>query len=319
MIEVLSLGHALIDMLLEVQDELLLKFYLKKGIFHILTEDKSRELLTSIKGHQTTILPGGSAANTAAAIAYLGGSAAFIGKVGNDEYGYFYEKETKEAGVHSLLSKSDDLTGHCIVLITPDGERTFVVHYGAARELTKDDISEDAIKNSKIIHIEGYMFDDPKTKQISFHALTLAKKHKKIISFDIADPGVVTRNRDEFQLIINDYADIIFANESEAKALTGKEPEESVHDLAKNNKIVVVKLGEHGSLIKKGDTIIKIAAVKTKVIDTTGAGDAYAAGFLHGFTEEKSLEECGKMGAQLAAKVISQIGARLKPQIIKKF
>ena len=315
--DIYGLGNALVDFLVEVDDGLLNELKLTKGQFHLTDQEQSKAILEKIKYANAKICAGGSAANAIAAIAMLGGKAAFCSKIGRDEYGYLYEKETSTAGVDPKLKKSEHLTGHCIVLITPDAERTFVVHYGASTKLSKEEIDEEDIKASKIIHIDGYQLEDPNMKEVCIHAMQLAKKHGTKISLDLSDPGVVKRNKEEFKKIIREYVDIAFANEEEAKALTGKNTEQALDEIACDT--VIIKLGEKGSIIKTKEQKIKINAIKTNAIDTTGAGDAYAAGFLYGLTNNLSLEECGNLASMLGSKVVSQIGARLSPEIIKKF
>lgn len=317
--DVYGIGNALVDILVEVDDSLLKELNLTKCQSHIVGHEHAKAVLDRIKYAKAKICAGGSVPNTIAGVAMLGGKTALFSKIGNDEYGYFYEKETTAVGVASKMKKCDHLTGYCIVFITPDAERTFVVHYGAAAQITKEEINEDDIKTSAAIHIESYQFDHPQTKPVCLHVMELAKKHDKMISIDLSDSGVVRRNKEELKNIIRNYGDVVFANEQEAKELTGKGPEEAVSELAGWCDIAIVKMGANGSLIQNKNQTIKINAIKANVIDTTGAGDAYAAGFLYGFTKGMALEECGNLGSKLASKVVSQIGARLAPDIIKNF
>ncbi len=316
--DVYGIANALVDFSVKVDDALLKEFNLTKGRFHQIDEVQSKAILERIRYVEAKISAGGSAANAIATIAMLGGKAAHFSKIGDDEYGASYEKETQEAGVDSKLKKSPYITGHCIVLMTPDAERTFVVNYGASIMITPEEISEEDIKASKILHIDSYEIDSPELKPICIHAFEYAKKHKTKVSLDLSDPGVVQRNKEELKNIIKTYVDIVFANEEEAFQLTGKDAEAACDEIAQWCGTAIVKLGAQGSIIKTKDKKVRINAVKTIVVDTTGAGDAYAAGFLYGITHDLSLEESGNLASLLGAKVVSQIGARLTPEMIKK-
>ncbi len=322
--DVFGLGNALVDFLVEVDDNLLKELNLTKGRFHQVTNEHSKEIINRIKYSKAKICSGGSCANAIAALGLLGSNAIICSKIGEDEHGYLFEKEANEAKVISKLSKSNTHpTGHCIVLITPDAERTFVVNYGAATTLQKHELPEQEIKESKILHIDGYLIPDKHMKEIALHAIKIAKQNNTKISLDLGDAGIVKNNREEFKNLIKEFVDILFADDDEAFALTNKQPEEAINEIAEWCNIAIVKLGAKGSIIKsKSETnnkIIKISAVKTNAIDTTGAGDAYAAGFLHGLTHSMTLEESGNLGSMLGAKAVSQIGARLSPNVIKEF
>jgi len=308
--DVYGIGSALMDFLIEADEELLRQFSLKKGNMHLIDENASAELLKKIKEYNMQIAPGGSSANTLAGIALLGGKVVFCGKVGDDEHGYMYEKKMSET-IRSNISKTNILTGHAITFITKDSERTFATHLGAALHLKKEDLIEEDIKKSKILHIEGYQLEDKNLRETSLHAMEIAKNNNTKVSIDLADPGLVKRNKEDLRNIVKKYADIVFANENEAKAFTGKDEEAALDEISKLAEIAIVKIGRKGSLVKKGDKIIKVPCYKVKAIDTTGAGDMYAAGFLYGLCKNYDLEKCGKLGAYVAAKVVEQIGARL--------
>jgi len=310
--DVYGIGSALMDFLIEVDEALLSQFNLKKGNMHLIDKAASADLLKKIKEYNMKIAPGGSSANTLAGIALLGGKVVFCGKVGDDEHGYLYEKKMVEGNIKSNIGKADVITGHAITFITPDSERTFATHLGAAMHLKKEDIIEEDIKKSKILHIEGYQLEDPDLRATTLHAMDIAKANDTQISIDLADPGLIERNKEDLKNIVEKYANIVFVNEAEAKAFTGFEEEDALNELIKVTDIAIVKIGERGSLIKKGDEMIKVPAYPVKAVDTTGAGDLYAAGFLYGLCQNQSLEKCGKMGAYVASKVVAQIGARLE-------
>jgi sugar/nucleoside kinase (ribokinase family) len=245
-------------------------------------------------------------------IALLGGNVVFCGKVGRDKHGDIYEEKIVQNGVKSNISRCDkSMTGHAITFITPEGERTFAVHLGAAINLQKEDVFFDDLKESKILHIEGYQLEDKNLREVSLHAMQFAKKNNVKISIDLADAGVVSRNKEDLRKIVKDYADIIFANEEEAYAFSGKKGTEALNEIAKISEMAIVKLGKDGSLVQKGKEICRIKGIKAKAVDTTGAGDMYAAGFLYGLCKGHDMMICGNLGSYFAAKVVEQVGARL--------
>lgn len=311
--DVFGIGAALMDFLIEIEDDQLAEFDLKKGEMHLIDKDKSQEIFKRLSVYKVTTSPGGSSANTLAGIASLGGKVVFCGRIGNDKYGEIYEQKSNECGVCTKLKKDgENMTGHAISFITPDSERTFATHLGAAIHLREEDVFYDDIEHSKILHIEGYQLEDPELRKTSLKAMSFAKKHNTQISIDLADPALVKRNLHDLKNLVKDNADIIFANEEEAKAFTGKEnPEEALDELSNFCSIAIVKIGKKGSLIKKEGKICTIAGIDAAAVDTTGAGDMYAAGVLFGIAKNFSLERSGKIGSWAASKVVSQIGARL--------
>jgi len=212
--DVYGLGNALVDFSVEVDDAVVQELNLTKGQFNLATEEQSKAILERIKYAQTKISPGGSAANCVATIGLLGGKAIHASKVGDDEYGTFYETETRAAGVEPRFLKGTDMTGHCIVLITPDAERTFAVNYGASIQLTKEEIREEDIIASKIMHVDGYKLEHTSTKGAVLHAMAIAKRVDTKVSLDVSDPGVVTRNKEEFLNVIKEFVDIVFCKRS---------------------------------------------------------------------------------------------------------
>jgi len=286
--------------------------------------DRSKRVLNFLEHHQKTQSAGGSAANTIHGLAKLGASTGYIGVIGEDELGGHFVRDLINAGVDPHLIHSDQETGRAIALVTPDSERTFATFLGAAIELSAIHLSNpgpettspdltvkqigDVFKNYSYFHIEGYLVQN---HQLIETALKIAKENNLVISLDLASYNVVEANREFLQAMIRDYVNIVFANEEEAKALTGKEPMEALHELAEYCDIAVVKTGAKGSLIMKGDEVIEIGIIKVIPVDTTGAGDLYAAGFLFGLSNGFSLEACGKTGALLAGNVIEVLGAKM--------
>ncbi len=307
--DVIALGNALMDFLVEVDDNYLAELNLTKGEFSSLEEDASKKLLEKISHLNPETVPGGSSANTLKAISFLGGKTIFCSRVGNDIHGENYIKEMEKLGVQTKINKHESITGHAITFITPDLERTFAVHLGAATKVNKEDVLEEEIKNSKILHVEGYHLGSS-VQETALHAIDLAKKHNTLISLDLSDAGVIKNNEETFQRALPKI-DILFANEDEAKALTGLEPEEAVQQLAQVTKIAVVKIGKEGSLICKDGIITYINGYQANAIDTTGAGDTYSAGFLYGYCQGWELERSGNLGSLMAARIVELKGAKV--------
>ena len=307
--DVMGLGNAIMDLLVQTNEEVLFNLNLKKGEFHLVDEQRSQILLRNIEQRKLKIetIPGGSSANTIKALAFLGGKAILCGKVGTDKYGQTYIQEMKKQGVISRINTHASTTGHALTFITPDAERTFSVHLGAAVTLSKGDILEQDVQRSKVLHLEGYQIEGP-TRETILQAITLAKKHKTLISIDLADPGVIRRNKEFCKKLVYQNADIIFVNETEAKEFTGLEGEQAAKELAGQSRIAVVKLGSRGSLVCKNNKITFIESFPAKAIDSTGAGDSYAAGFLYGFCQNWPLERSAKLGSLLAARVVEKKG-----------
>lgn len=310
-IDVVGIGSALLDFTVEVDERVLDKIGLKKGQMHLIDEKRSREIFEELKDYTIETTPGGSSANTLAGIAVLGGRSLFLGKVGNDHNGDYYISENEKMGVMTKIGKIDRMTGHAITFITPDSERTFATHLGAALYLGRDDILEQDIRNSNILHIEAYLLENDIQRRACFEAMSIAKYNHVRISIDLADSALILRNKDDFTAIVKKYADIVFVNEEEAVAFTGKREEEALHVISALCDVAVVKLGEEGSLIKSDDEVHRIPAVKTRVENTNGAGDMYAAGLLFGIAKKVPIEKAGLIGSYASSLVVSQRGARL--------
>jgi len=317
--DVIGIGSPLLDITFEVTESFLEENNLKKGQMHLITEEESTELLKKLENHPAKISPGGSSANTLAGISYLGGKSIFLGKIGNDSHGKTYEKKTREEGVVSMLSKHPEkITGHAITFITPDFERTFATHLGASLYFRKENISESKIKNSKILHIEGYQLGSDELQKAVYHAAKIAKENNLLISLDLSDAGLVKNNKSLFNSFIKEYVDIVFANESEATALTGKNPELALLDISKICKIAIVKIGEKGSLIRTNNITYKIPPYLTKIINTNGAGDMYSASILFGIVNNWNIEKSGKVASYSASLVVGKPSARYGPELKNK-
>jgi sugar/nucleoside kinase (ribokinase family) len=313
---VLGIGNALIDVLITITDDAVLqKFGLPKGSMTLVDAILSAEIKKETKNSTRSVQTGGSAANTVHGIAKLGGSCGYIGKISADEFGNFYLEDFKNNKINTHFFYSETGTGHATGLISPDSERTFGTYLGAAMELTAEEMTHEIFCDYGILHIEGYLVQNHTLIEA---AMRIAKENGLLVSIDMASFNIVEANIDFLHRIIREYVDIVFANEEEATSLTGKNPKEALFEIAEMCSIAVVKLGAHGSMIKSGDRIIRIDAISAKSIDTTGAGDIYAAGFLYALTENLDLEIAGKIGSLLAGNVVEIIGAKIPQETWNK-
>jgi sugar/nucleoside kinase (ribokinase family) len=311
--KILGIGNALVDIITFIDnDETLERFSLPKGSMQLVDSEKSRQVKEGTSGFPRSIASGGSAANTIHGLAMLGANTGFIGTVGKDETGDFFENDMKKAGVKTMLLRRETETGTAVALISPDSERTFATHLGAAVELNAEDLNPDYFNDFDILYLEGYLIFN---KALVERACEIAKSKGMKVALDLASYNVVEAKLDDFREIIEKYADIIFANEEEAKAFTAMEPESAVKHISEVSEIAVVKVGKEGSWIKKGEEILKVGTMKVNCIDTTGAGDLYASGFLFGYANDLSLDNCGLIGSLLAGHVIGITGARMNDQM----
>lgn len=307
---IVGIGSALVDILVQLEDDQLLdSFQLPKGSMTLVDALLSQKILDSTEGLERSIETGGSAANTVRAIAQLGGKTGFIGKISNDKMGHFFKDEFEQFQVTPHLFFSQIPTGIATTLISPDSERTFGTYLGAASELRADELSEELFSNYDYLHIEGYLVFN---HSLIEGVLKLAKKQGLKIALDMASFNVVEANLDFLKRLIAEYVDIVFANEEEAKAYTGLEPGAALKQIALQCEIAVVKIGKDGSLIQTGEQLVRVATPQVKSVDTTGAGDVYASGFLYGLANGFSLENCGKLASLLASKVIQVFGAKIQ-------
>ncbi len=317
--KVVGIGNAIIDILANVENDFLKKHNLYKGTTRIIDESEMKKLHSCIKAVKK--VSGGSAANTIAALSSLGNPVAFIGKVGNDMLGKLFEKDLKSLGVRYSLLKMDSRkpTASCVVLTTPDAQRTMNTFLGVSGFLNPRDIDETVISQSEIIYLEGYLWDSEEAKKAFKKAIRIALKTEGRVSLSLSDSFCVERHRDEFLNLVRDHVDILFANEEEIKSLfETKNLESAINECKKLKNICVVTRSEKGSVIvSSGKANVIPAEKKTNVIDTTGAGDLYAAGFLHGLVRGMNLETCGRMGSIIAAEILSQFGARLGIPLIE--
>lgn len=310
--KVLGMGNALVDIMISLDsDDFLKKYNLPKGSMQLVDIDLSGKVLDGAKNLRKQQTSGGSAANTIHGLARLGVGTAFIGKVGEDEMGSFFSADMQNSKIKPELLKSKTESGRAMALISPDSERTFATYLGAAVELNAEDLTPEMFEGYKYFHIEGYLVQNHSLLQ---KAVEQAKQKNIIISLDLASYNVVEANLDFLKTITNNYIDIVFANEEEAKTFTGKEPKEALDEIALMCDIAVVKVGKNGSYIKQGENIYEVGPIDAIKIDTTGAGDLYAAGFLYGLLNNLSLDKCGKTGTVLAGNIIEVIGAKMEKE-----
>ena len=308
--KILGLGNALTDILLQVSEDDLRELGFPKGSMNLITREQAEQIQYRFLSVRKRMVAGGSASNTINCIASLGGKAAFIGKIGNDEVGDFYREDMIKNGVKPilLLSSKNAMSGCSIVLITPDGERTFATYLGAAAELCADDISKDAFNGYDIFHLEGYLVQNHDLLEKS---LRLAKEAGCMVSLDLASYNVINENHAFLKGLVKQYVDIVFANEDESFAYTHLNPEESVQMIAEQCDIAVVKVGKNGSYVQQGSKRHHIGAITTSCTDSTGAGDYFAGGFLHALADGFDIRRCAEIGTIAAGRVVEVVGTKL--------
>lgn len=314
--DLLAIGNAIVDVLAQT-DEAFIEHQQKmngmvKGSMTLIDEMRAVELYGQMPpGIESS---GGSAGNTIAGFASFGGKGAYIGKVAQDQLGDVFRHDLKAQGVvfNTQPLAIGAPTARCLILVTPDGQRTMNTYLGAAVELSQIDIDEDIVSSAKITYMEGYLFDPPQAKEAFRVASELAHKAGRKVALSLSDPFCVNRHREDFQVFVENHVDILFANEQEAMSLYETSNfEETVDALKGVCEIIVITRSAQGSVIIAGDKIIEVPAEPvSKVVDTTGAGDQYAAGFLYGYTRGNSLDICGRLASMAAAEVISHMGPR---------
>lgn len=308
--KILGMGNAIVDVLIRIDgDSTLEDLGVPKGSMQLINRGFIEKISPALKGFDKHMATGGSAANTISGLAKLDVPTGFVGKIGEDEAGIFFKYDSMKNGIQTHLLQSESFSGQCLVLISPDGERTMCTFLGAASELTADDLSIEMFTGYDYFHIEGYLVFN---QELIRRAVQLAKEAGLKVSIDLASYNVVEAMLDFLKEIITDYVDIVFANEEEAKALTGLEAEEAVHEIAKICDIAVVKVGKDGSYIKENGIEYRVEGISANCIDTTGAGDLYASGFLYGMTQQLPLDICGKIGSVVAGNVVEVVGAKME-------
>lgn len=310
--KILGMGNALVDIMTTLPDDgVLAEFKLPKGSMQLVDSELCDKIYKRIEQYNPKISAGGSAANTIHGLAHLGAKCGFIGKTSRDKLGTLFRQDLADSGVVPHILDSQSATGHAIALVTPDSERTFATHLGAAVELTAAELDAKVFAQYDFFYIEGYLVQN---HELIETAIKIARSQNMKVAIDLASYNVVAENLDFLRRISKEYVDIIFANEEEAKAFTGKEAEAAAEELAAMCDIAVVKVGKRGSIIRQGDKEYRTGIIDANCIDTTGAGDYYAAGFMFGLASGYSLDRCGWLGALLSGKVIESLGAQISPE-----
>ena len=310
--KVLGMGNALVDVLALIDDDKLLdKLELPKGSMQLIDDAKFKIISNEINKLETSIVSGGSASNTIIGLARLGIESGILGRIGKDRFGDYYKSDIYKYGVKSHLHEVDEVSGVASAFISKDGERTFGTYLGAAALLKAEELDKEDFQGYDYFYIEGYLLQ---SHELIHTAIVMAKEAGAKIILDLASYNVVEENRDFLLKIIPQYVDIVFANEEEAKALLNMEAKEAVSVLAKDVDIAIVKTGAKGSWIQRGNEKVSIPALKVNCVDTTGAGDLYASGFIYGLIKGYSLSACGQIGTLLAGQVIEAIGPKIESE-----
>lgn len=310
--DVVGIGNAIVDVLAKVGDGFLTERNLRKGGMTLLDAATAGKIYTDIVPERE--VSGGSAANTVAGMASLGSDCAFIGKVYDDELGQNFRRDIGAAGIDFFTPPllEGPATGRSIVLVTPDAERSMFTYLGAATRLTAEDIDENIIKASRYIYLEGYLWDEARAKEAVLKACELAHKYNRKIAFTLSDCNCIIRHREDLLKLVTDCVDVLFANENEIKALFNTDDFMAALDMIKPLvEIAAITRNAKGSVVVNGRVKIFVEAEKMdNVVDSTGAGDLYAAGFLYGMTKDRSLGTCAMIGSIAASEIISHYGAR---------
>lgn len=306
---VLGVGNALVDVISVLEsDDLLEQFGLPRGSMTLVDADQSKTIYSATFSEDSELATGGSVANTMRSMANLGGNAGYMGKIGRDKLGELFREDFENAGVKTHLFYSESNTGRVMSLVSPDSERTMATFLGAAAEMVPEEVTAAIFRGYEYVYIEGYL--------VFNHALIeacakVAKAAGVKIALDLSSFNVVEANLEFLKDLIKNYVDILFANEEEAKSFTGLEPEDALHEIANQCEIAIVKVGKEGSMIKKNGEVTRVGVIDAKPLDTTGAGDAYAAGFFYGLTKGYGMEQCGKIAALVSGKVVEVMGPNL--------
>ena len=307
--KVLGIGNAIVDVICKVEENFISKNNLIKGTMKLVDETEFKKFLSGLKIEET--IAGGSVANSIVGLSQLGNPVSFIGKINNDELGNKYEKSLINEKVKYCYQKKEETipTGTCLILITPDSERTMCTFLGIAGKISAKDIDENEIKNSSLIFLEGYLWDEGEPKKAFNKAISISKK----VSMSLSDQFCVERHKKSFLDLVNNKLDITFANEQEILSLISAKSFDEVIKFGKQlGKLLVITRGKKGSIAIQKNEIVECDSQKNlKIVDLTGAGDLFAAGFLHGYVNKLSLKESLEKGTEMASKIIQKIGARL--------
>lgn len=320
--DVYGIGNALVDIVTEVDIDFFSKNEIEKGVMTLVDDKRQHQLMKAIDMKKSKMACGGSAGNTVIAVSQFGGKSFYSCLVAKDELGKFFLEDLKRNGVDTNLrfeNCPDDITGKCLVMTSPDAERTMNTFLGVSSLLSPEHIDENAIRNSAYVYLEGYLVSSPKGLDALKEAKRIAEKHKVSTSLTLSDPNMVKYFSSQFNEIIGASVDLLFCNEEEAMMLTATDSvtdaRQKLKDVAKR---FAVTLGANGALIYDGDTFIQIEPYKVRALDTNGAGDMFAGAFLYGITHNHSYAEAGKLASLASSRVVSQFGPRLDPKQAEK-
>ncbi|MBH48104.1 MAG: adenosine kinase [Halobacteriovorax sp.] len=315
--DVYGVGNALVDMEFEVTPDFLQEMNVQKGLMTLVDEDRQKELVNNLHGIQHKRSCGGSAANTLIAVAQMGGKGFYSCKVADDETGDFYTKDLLASGLESNLidGRQEGVTGKCLVMITPDADRTMNTYLGITETFSEAELKEDAIKNSKYLYMEGYLVTSPTGKAAAIKARDIARAAGVKVALTFSDPGIVGFFKTGFEEMIGDGVDMVFCNEEEAKSFTGSDDLATAFEVLKKvAKTFAITTGPAGAILWDGSKEIQVVAAPANAIDTNGAGDLFAGSFLYALSQGKSFGEAGKLACAASGTLVQQFGPRLKKE-----
>jgi sugar/nucleoside kinase (ribokinase family) len=311
--DVFGMCNALYDIQAEISEEELSELGYAKGGMFLIEQDAQRKIVQRISEKIVHSEPGGSGANTMLGVGLLGGKACYTSRVGNDPHGDLYRNQLAEKGVTPNLGVGEGDTGVCLVLITPDAQRTMLTYLGQSRSLQREDVRIEDLRASRYLYVTGYLWDTDNQKEAVLHAMQEANRNGAQVALSLSDSFCVHRHRDDFRYLLKNHVDILVGNAQEAQALTETEtPQDALRALAEHSEIAVITMDEKGSLIHHQGVTHEIPAYPVQAVDTTGAGDMYAAGLLYGLTRNFPLEVTGRIAAYAAAQVVAKLGPRLE-------
>lgn len=307
--KVLGIGNALVDIMIALPDDVLLaQFGLPRGSMTLVDSERSAAIYSATKQFQKNVTTGGSAANTIHGLASLRAPCGYAGKIGDDELGRLFAGEFQRMQISTHLPYSTLETGRVMAMVSQDSERTMATYLGAAAEMLPSDFSIEMLNQYEMVYVEGYLVQN---HQLIEFILRTAHEQGLKVAIDLSSFNIVEQNLEFLKQLVANYVDIVFANEEEAMAFTGLEPEKALDSISGLCEIAIVKTGKKGSMIKKGKEVYHILPIPTQSVDTTGAGDSYAAGFLYGYVNELNLQQCGDIASLVSSKAVETMGARI--------
>ncbi len=311
--DVFGMCNALFDIQAEVGEKTLADLNLAKGSMLLLSHEEQQQIVPRVYTDIVNTEAGGSGANTMIGVALLGGTACYTSRVGRDEHGAMYKDGLAAHGVKPNLGMADGTTGISLILVTPDAERTMCTYLGLSRELTASDVNVEDLRQSKYLYVTGYLWDTENQKEAVLHAMREANAAGVKVALSLSDPFCVGRHKDDFRRLLSDHVNVVFANKDEALALTDTtDPHEAARALSAHADVVAITMDEKGSILRQGETTYEIPVYPVKAVDTTGAGDMYAAGLLYGLSQNLPLDVSGRIASYAAAQVVAKLGPRLE-------